>query len=142
MRSLLLLVSLFAFGCSSVQTDDIAAAYDIEQREPLRTMEDYQAYLARISAAMDRAVGEARAERPAQCEAIAYGEKACGGHSTSRVFSTADGDPEGLRQLADLFTRVQHDMNERLGLMSDCMLEPVARPALQDGRCVADGVQQ
>lgn len=133
----LLLISLLSLGCSSTPVDDSVTDYDVELRGALETMDDYRAYLARIDGAMDRAVDEARADRATQCEVMTYGAKPCGGHSAARVFSTADGDPEGLQQLGALFTRVQNDMNTRFELVSDCMMEPVPSPALQDGRCVA-----
>lgn len=140
LRLAFLLAVLGLMGCSahSVSHASLEAELEAELRPaaPLRTLEDYAAHLRRIDAAMEAAVGRARAERPAQCDVLVYGAKPCGGPSTARVYSRVDGDPERLHALAALYTRVERERNERFGLVSDCALAPVPVPRLEDGRCV------
>ncbi len=88
-----------------------------------------------LNTAVEVAVGEARADDAAQCRAIGYGAKPCGGPWRFLVYSTASTDPAALERMVGEYNETQASLNELLGLASDCsaVLEPDV--ALENGRC-------
>lgn len=73
----------------------------------------------------------------AQCQAIAFGAKACGGPKAYLIYSTAQTDEVRLRTLVTEYNRLDAERNQRLGLASDCALVVQPEVALAGGQCVA-----
>lgn len=72
-----------------------------------------------------------------QCQVIAFGSKACGGPKTYLIYSTARTDERRLRTLVNEYNRLDAERNERLDLVSDCMLLGPPDVQLAGGQCVA-----
>ena len=100
-----------------------------------RTQADYEAELARLSDAIDEAIGEARADNLGQCRILEVGVRPCGGPWEYRVFSTAGGDPERVLQLTAAYNARNEEMNRRFGLVSTCEYREPPEVALEGGRC-------
>ena len=67
------------------------------------------------------------------CDAIAFGSKACGGPTTYLPYAKTTTDIETLEAKVTAFNRLQADYNRTFGIMSNCML--VTKPAV---RCLND----
>ena len=100
-----------------------------------RTQADYEAELARLSDAIDEAIGEARAENLSQCRILEVGVRPCGGPWEYRVFSTAGGDPGRVLQLTAAYNDRNEEMNRRFELVSTCEYREPPEVVLEGGRC-------
>lgn len=67
---------------------------------------------------------------------MALGAKACGGPTDYVVYSIVHTDSTGLQALADEYTRLNRQYNEKTGMASTC--DVVLRPTLfrEGGLCV------
>lgn len=92
--------------------------------------------LETLRKAIDDEIGKARADRLNQCRTIAFGRKPCGGPWEYLVYSIAETDPLTLRGLVSRYNRLEGEINESEGRVSDCMY--VMRPdtALVGSRCI------
>lgn len=93
--------------------------------------------LAELEQEIQAIIEPPTASNLAQCQAIAFGAKACGGPKTYLIYSTAQTDEARLRTLVNEYNRLDAERNERLGLGSDCALVVQPDVALVGGQCVA-----
>lgn len=103
----------------------------------IETEQEYRNERARLIAALEEAIGEARAKDEAACAVVNIGTKACGGPVEYRVYSTTDGDPGRVRELAEDVTALDAAANAAFGLASTCDVPIPPTPALVSGTCVA-----
>lgn len=108
---------------SPVQPKPAAAS---EARTPQALMEQIQAE-----------IGTARCEQDSQCRSLPVGHKACGGPAGHVAWSTLVGDEGRLQALAQQHQQASRVVQEKSGLVSDCMLvtDPGARCNAQTQRC-------
>ncbi|MGH7859679.1 MAG: hypothetical protein ACREQY_20320 [Candidatus Binatia bacterium] len=95
--------------------------------------------LADLESKIRTLIGEARAERPEQCLAIAFGAKPCGGPWRYLVYSTAATDGARLETLVAEYNALDRRRNGEEGLVSDCAFVGPPALALVAGRCVGRG---
>jgi hypothetical protein len=94
------------------------------------------ATLVEARAAIDEAIGEARATDPAQCLLAAIGVRPCGGPREYVAYSVAETDSAELAALIAVYDRMDRERNEREGLVSTCELLAMPYTALDSGRCI------
>jgi hypothetical protein len=100
--------------------------------------QSHEARMAGLDMRIRAAIGTAACTADAQCKALAFGEKACGGPAQYLAYSTQGTDVKALESLAAQHRKASVDFNKASGRMSDCMV--VVEPALacKAGRCVVD----
>ena len=98
---------------------------EVNSLEPLRT-------------AVHELVGEPTCKTVAQCRAIAFGSKPCGGPWTYLVYSTETTDSTRLAALVAEYNSREAQMNREEGRVSDCRFVPVPRLDCVDSRCMAE----
>lgn len=136
MRTLLLLLfGLPMLAACSLAGDENRQLVDLG----IETEEEYRDERARMIAALEDAIGEARASDVASCAVVNVGTKACGGPVEFRVYSTTDGDTDRILELADDITTLDAEANTEFGLASTCDVPIAPRPVLSEGRCVGQG---
>lgn len=91
--------------------------------------------LEQLRALVRDVVGDSTCTSDAQCKAIAFGSKPCGGPWSYLVYSTAATDSARLAEVVARYNAYEDSLNRVQGRASDCML--VQRPVLacQSGRC-------
>ncbi|WP_420454422.1 hypothetical protein [Rubrivirga sp.] len=133
-RLLICLLCVVASGCSLFSEDDT----------DLGTFSDYEAYLEEredLLAELDREIGEARASDIVACAVVAIGEKACGGPTGYRVYSTEASDVSEINRLAEAIAAMDRQANRQFELASTCDVPVEPTVALVGGQCrVGDGV--
>lgn len=102
--------------------------------------EDEAADVARLEAMereIDDLIGDAACAGGADCRAVAFGAKPCGGPWTYKVFSVATVDTAELLRLVKTYNTYNARLNETWGWASDCAF--VGEPDVDcvEGRCRA-----
>ena len=92
--------------------------------------------LVEARAAIDEAIGEARASDPAQCLLAAIGVRPCGGPREYVAYSVAETDSAELAALLAVYDRLDRERNAREGLVSTCEVLAMPYTALESGRCI------
>ena len=82
-------------------------------------------------------IDEPRCSQAADCASIAFGGKPCGGPWTYLVYSTTGTDVSALEALVNEYNKFNAAVNERHGVVSDCMLVTEPRVDCVKGLCVA-----
>ena len=87
---------------------------------------------------IDALVGDATGASIADCRLAGLGSKPCGGPWEFVIYAASSTDSTALAEKLTAHNAFEAEMNERYGLVSDCLFpnEPVL--AYRDGRCVAD----
>ena len=85
---------------------------------------------------IEQAVGQARADEPAQCAVVGFGERPCGGPRFYRAYSTLETDSAALHELVELYDRLDRQRNLEQGRVSTCEVLPRPSVRLEGGRCV------
>ncbi|WNO60228.1 hypothetical protein [Rheinheimera sp. MMS21-TC3] len=80
-------------------------------------------------------IGDARADNVQQCRVIGFGAKPCGGPAGYIAASVKDIDEATLMAKVEAYNAVNVENNNRLGLMSDCAVEPRPEVKLEQGVC-------
>ncbi len=95
--------------------------------------------LARLRAELARLTADVSCRSDSECASVALGSKSCGGPEEYRVYSRPRVDETELRRLAEEYTTLDRQLDERDGIVSDCafVVEPVT--ACRDGRCEVVG---
>lgn len=94
--------------------------------------------LNQLHVQIQRLVGTPFARTLSQCKTMAIGSKACGGPGGYLVYSALITPNEAkLRQLVFDFTKLQQQLQEEWGLISDCLLEMPPEIDLVNGICTA-----
>ena len=100
---------------------------------------------AALQAQVQRLIGRAACDSPAQCRTLPLGARACGGPDAFVAWSVLGTDQAALRRAAARYTQWQAQQQARGGAMSICMVEPdpgavCAKPnaagGLKPGQCV------
>ena len=94
-----------------------------------------RARLARMEAEIDTLIGEAVCLDPADCRAIAFGDKPCGGPWSYKIYSVAGLDTLQLADQVAAYNKFNKVLNDRYGWMSDCMVVTPPRIGCVEGRC-------
>lgn len=132
---LVLLVFALALSACSMVRDSDRQLGDLG----IETEQEYRDERAQMIAALEAAIGEARADDVSACAVVDVGTKACGGPAEYRVYSTTDGDPDRVIELAEEITELDAAANEEFGLVSTCEVPAPPMPVLEGGRCVGQG---
>ncbi len=117
-------------ACSEAPENALAQ----EEREP--TLERDSAKLAAIRTRTEELLGEPRCSQSSECVAVAFGSKPCGGPWTYLVYSRTSADESALLDKVKEYNQFNKVINERHGLISDCMLVTEPRLDCVNGRCV------
>lgn len=125
--SILLVATL---ACSEAPEQALAQ----EEAEP--TQEQDFARLAAIKKKTEELLGEPRCSKSSECAAVAFGSKPCGGPWTYLVYSRMSVDEDALLEIVKEYNQFNRDVNERHGLISDCMLVTEPRLDCVNGVCV------
>jgi len=150
-RSVLLLtsLSLTLVACESenASTNDTSAANDpnangalvqgnaaqvASEAADLLKSNDMEALLREIRIT----AGVARASHLDQCKLLSVGAKPCGGPERYVLYSTENADETTLKALAERYTELAKQRNEREGLISDCSVITPPNLSLVGGVCV------
>ncbi len=73
----------------------------------------------------------------AECRAMAFGAKPCGGPWTYLVYSVTRTDTATLAEWVQRYNAREADLNRKEGRLSDCMLVAEPQPVCVQGQCVA-----
>ena len=125
--SILLVATL---ACSEAPEQALAQ----EETEP--TLEADSARLAAIKKMTEELLGERRCSKSSECAAVAFGSKPCGGPWTYLVYSKTGTDENALLDIVMEYNQFNRTVNERHGLISDCMLVNEPRLDCVNGLCV------
>lgn len=80
-------------------------------------------------------VGEPVCESAADCRAIAFGAKPCGGPWTYLPYSISVTDSARLSRAAARYDRREEELNRKDGRVSDCRYVPEPGLECREGRC-------
>ena len=125
---LLIVVCVLASGTAACSNSDADPASG-EARD--------LAVLKEMEAAIDTLIGGAPAESDADCRAIAFGDKPCGGPWSYKIYSVAGLDTLALAGLVAEYNKYNRLLNERYGWSSDCMYATPPRVGVISGHCAS-----
>ncbi|MFN2369620.1 MAG: hypothetical protein ABR506_00545 [Candidatus Krumholzibacteriia bacterium] len=110
-----------AAGCNDEERDQAADVARLEAKE----------------AEIDALIGDAACAGGADCRAVAFGAKPCGGPWQYKVYAAAKVDTVELLRLIEDYNATNARLNETWGWASDCAF--VSEPAVDcvEGRCRA-----
>lgn len=91
---------------------------------------------AALLASIEAEIGEAPCTADAQCHTLPIGARACGGPERWMAWSAAASRGERLTALSDKLSQLAQARNERIGLMSTCVVVPDPGAVCRAGRCV------
>jgi len=94
--------------------------------------------LDNLRTVVQEVVGEPTCETVAQCRAIAFGSKPCGGPWGYLIYSTETTDSTRLAALVAEYNSREAQVNREEGRVSDCRFVPVPGLACVDSRCAAE----
>ena len=126
--ALLLLMATTTCGQTPDQT------HASESREP--TMKVDSVRLAAMKTEILALIDEPRCSQASDCASIAFGSKPCGGPWAYLVYSITDTDVSALQARVNEYNEFNSAVNERHGVVSDCMLVTEPRVDCVNGLCV------
>lgn len=100
------------------------------------TLEEDLERLADMKEAIVRFAGTPACAGDGDCDALPLGAKPCGGPWEYLIYSKSACDDGRLRELTCAYNAVNHAINTRHGLNSDCMIVGPPRIGCRDGECV------
>lgn len=126
MRAVCALLAVAALAAAATGCKD-------EDRDPAADI----AQLAAMEAEIDALIGDAACPGGADCRAVAFGAKPCGGPWKYKVYAAAKVDTVALLRLIEDYNATNARLNEAWGWVSDCAF--VSEPAVDcvEGRCRA-----
>lgn len=108
----------------------------LAQGETESTLREDSARLAEMKKEIEAFIGEPRCSQASECAAVGFGSKPCGGHWTYLVYSKMSTDENVLLGRINEYNEYNKVVNERHGLVSDCMLVTEPRIDCVNGLCV------
>lgn len=133
-----LLLSSASAGAEPVNQGQQRAGLVTPVAAPTTEMQ-WRQLLQQEKAKIIQLVGEAKAENAKQCRLLALGQKACGGTESYIAYSITETNEKLLKQHALTYKKLQQQMQERQGFLSDCAVVPEARVEWSEGRCRLSG---
>lgn len=91
---------------------------------------------AALLAQIEAEIGQAACTADMQCRTLAIGARACGGPERWMAWSVTTGRGERLAALSDQLSALVQARNERIGLMSICVVVPDPGAVCRAGHCV------
>ena len=76
-------------------------------------------------------------EEGLECRTVAFGAKPCGGPWTYLIYGMSGTNESELLVKVENYNRVQQIINQKYGLISDCMVVLPPDLSCQDGNCTA-----
>ncbi len=117
-------------ACSKTPEEALA------QGETEPTLREDSARLVEMKKEIEAFMGEPRCSQASECAAVGFGSKPCGGHWTYLVYSKTSTDEDALSGRINEYNEYNKVMNERHGLVSDCMLVTEPRIDCVNSLCV------
>lgn len=108
----------------------------LAQEKTAPTLQEDSTRLAAMKQEIEELAREPRCSQVSECAVAAFGRKPCGGPWTYLVYSRTSVDESALVKMIGEYNELNQRVNERHGLISDCML--VTKPSLDcvSGLCV------
>ena len=131
---LLLMIFLFCGLLACAPTDEIPQLTDET------TLDQAQIILSDIQSEIEMIAQNKSCDDSSVCKVTAYGTKACGGPSRYIIHGSKI-DVNALSIMTDRYTRIEHEMNEKFGIVSTCEVMPIPDVTCLDGECVEVEIQ-